>query len=125
MLHDKTEKTLVAITTDDLCPRNIDMWKIFDELKKEFPHLKVTAFTIPRFKDLDSEDLRLDSKFESWLCERLDWVEIALHGYTHGYPPECLRWKEYQEEMMKKSFTALKAFLPEHIGFRPPGAKFN
>lgn len=127
MLPDKTEKAIIAITTDDLCPRNIKMWDIMDEFKKEFPHFKVTAFTIPRFKDLDSEDLSNEAifKFEDWLLNRLDWVEIALHGYTHGWPPECLRWKEYQVDMIKKSIEALKPFLPKHVGLRPPGSNFN
>lgn len=128
MLHDKTKKNLIAITTDDLCPSNIKMWDIFDQLKEKFPHLKVTAFTIPRFKNLDSEDISLQGfyqLFKNWFYKRKDWVEIGLHGLTHGHPPEFLRHEEYQKNHIKQSLNKLESFLPHHIGLRPPGFKYN
>lgn len=94
-------------------------------MKKEFPHLKVTAFTIAKFRDLASEDLNLSESFFDWYSNRTKWVEIALHGFTHGYPPEFLRWKEYQKSRILNAISHLKHFLPKHIGLRPPGSKFN
>lgn len=128
MLPDKTEKDLIAITTDDLCIRNIKMWDIFDEMKKEYPHLKVTAFTIAKFKNLESENLafgKSGEQFLNWYSERSNWIEIALHGFTHNFPPEFLRWKEYQKKTIEDSWKTLHLFLPAHIGLRPPGSKFN
>jgi hypothetical protein len=75
-----------------------------EQLKEKYPNFKVTCFV-----------LGVDAG--SYL--KKDWVEVGCHGWKHTYPPECER--ENQREYIVKGLEALKAYLPEKIGFRAPG----
>lgn len=109
------------ITTDDLCLSNLQYFKYFDEIKKVKPNLKVIAFTIANFQN--KENIAESKEFYDWWYYRKDWVEIAVHGYDHLYPPEAFR--DDFEDQVTKSLYILKPYLPKEYGYRSPGFRFS
>jgi len=107
----------IIITTDDLCLEYLPNFFYFDEMKKEFPDLKVIAFTISNFRN--KERLRDSRLFKDWWEKHLDWVEIAVHSYDHLYPPDGDRSDE--EYWIKKALDELQPFLTDNYGYRSPG----
>lgn len=86
-----------------------ELYKL-DILKSKNPELKVNCFVIA--KDINDW-------FPEWYLDRKEWVEIAVHGYDHDYPPECER--DDKEERILKALNILRPYLPEKYGFRAPG----
>ncbi len=107
----------MIITTDDLCLEYLDNFKLFDDIKKDFPKFKLTAFSISNFKN--KESLAYSKRFEKWYDKRKDWVEIAVHSYDHQYPPDGDR--KDQEKWIRKALGGLRQYLPEKYGYRSPG----
>lgn len=108
---------MLYIITDDLCPSNLKYFSYWDKLKKKYPMLKITCFTIAC--NNNCEDVSKSVKFENWYDKRRKWIEIGVHGYDHAFPPECER--SNQAEFIRKSLTILKPYLPKYYGFRAPG----
>ena len=73
---------------DDLCDRGWDgrgsRCELLLELKLQFPELKVTLFAIPGLSSLT---------FLSELAKE-NWIELAVHGWTHQPNTECEGWSE-------------------------------
>ena len=107
----------MIITTDDLCLEYIDNFKLFDEMKKEFPNFKLIAFTISNFKN--NEHLSSSATFKEWYEGHKDWVEIAVHSYDHDGLPDGDR--DDEEVWITKALEDLKPFLPKEYGYRSPG----
>lgn len=64
--------------------------------------------------------------FREWYDKRKDWVEIVIHGVDHKKPPEFLRSKEEQEEIIKKCIKDLKPYLNMGcLGFKSPFYRMN
>lgn len=95
-------------TCDDIAIQYANQLGKLDQLKDQYPDFKVTCFVIAK---------GLDLKLIEWLKQ--DWIEVAVHGYDHDYPPECER--EDKSERIKKALAILKPLLPDQFGFRPPG----
>lgn len=115
------DSSSIIFTTDDLCPSYLKFFKYWDEVHKKYPGKKLIAFTIANFQN--KENIRKSEEFRRWYDEHKDWVEIAVHGYDHLYPPEAER--DDFEECIKKALDILKPFLPENYGYRSPGFKFS
>jgi hypothetical protein len=93
---------------DDVSTKYLNqLWKL-ECLKKKYPKLKVLCFVIAE---------NTNQEFLNWLNK--EWIEVGLHGYSHGGIPECE--KENKEELIKKSFEILKGILPNKYSFRAPG----
>lgn len=107
----------MIITTDDLCLEYLDNFKYFDKLKEIKKDLKMIAFTISNFKNY--ENLSESVAFKTWFETHKDWVEIAVHSYDHGYPPDGDR--DNEEEWINKALNGLKPYLPKDYGYRSPG----
>ena len=107
----------MVITTDDLCLKYLENFILFDDLKKEYPDLKMIAFTIANYKN--EEDLSKSDRFKKWFDEHKDWVEIAVHSYDHLPPPDGDRPDE--KYWIEKARDTLKEFLPENYGYRSAG----
>lgn len=107
----------MIITVDDLCLSYLDNFKLFDEMKAQYPNLKIIAFTIGDFKN--QEQLDGNKLFEEWFEKRKDWVEIAVHSYDHLYPPDGDR--DDEEFWITKALYSLLPFLPKEYGYRSPG----
>jgi SAM-dependent methyltransferase len=99
---------------DDLCECEYAVDKdLLFELKDLYPDLKVTLFAIP---NRGSREFFLE-----WAAH--DWIELAVHGWSHSPKDECLHWT-YSEtcryldmaEQMDCGFVR---------GFRPPGWKIS
>jgi predicted deacetylase len=108
-------------TTDDLCPSNLKYFEYWDKVKEKKPDLKVIAFTIANFQN--KEPINESKEFIEWFEKHKDWVEIAVHGYDHLFPPEAER--DDFEEQVTMALEILKPFLPEKYGYRSPGFKFS
>lgn len=109
------------LTTDDLCPSNLKYFKYFDEIKKHNLNLRMIAFTIANFKN--KENILESKEFNEWFGKHKDWVEIAIHGYNHLYPPETL--SDDFEEQLTNALDILRPYLPIEYGYRPPGFQFS
>lgn len=103
----------VVFDLDDHCDQHgEETLSDLDKLKKVYPALKVTLFTIPAKTSL------------SLLQEtaKMDWIEIAVHGINH-VPNEELR--EVSGEVLSgwfKDFQYIHGEKSPYIkGFRPPG----
>lgn len=80
------EKRAIVLELDDLC----DRWDCRDQLlalKERIPELRATLFAIPR---LCSPDLIA-------FYRDLEWVELAVHGWTHALA-ECCDWGPLEAE---------------------------
>jgi len=95
-------------TCDDIGIKYSDQFYQLENLKRKYPTFKITCFVIA--KDLTLELIK-------WLEK--DWIEVAVHGYDHDYPPECER--NDKEERIQLALNILKPLLPEKFGFRAPG----
>lgn len=79
--------------------------------KEMFPNLKVTLFAIPFYEDKDN------SQFFNSILAKYDWIEFAIHGWTHSHV-ECKEWTmEEALEKLKKAYD-MKCFVK---GFKAPG----
>lgn len=116
---------MVTITTDDICPRHLNLWTYWDKLKVRHPHLKVSCFTTAVWGGEPEQDVSKNHDFKEWYLRRRSWVEICVHGLTHGYPPEFERSREEQERSLKESLEKLRGYLPERWIFKPPGYRWT
>ena len=121
----KTKEKKILISSDDLCPLFLSYFKWWDSLKKKHPNLKLTCFVVPRWKDNANQDVSTNREFRDWFENRKEWVCCGVHGYTHGFPPECFGTEEEQMACVQKALSALKGYLPERWSFRPPGNHIN
>jgi len=108
-------------TTDDLCPSNLQFFKYWDKVKKRKPNLKLIAFTIANFQN--KEPIYKSKEFNMWIKDHKSWVDIAVHGYDHLYPPEAER--DDFEEQVEMALDFLYPYLPKKFGYRSPGFKFT
>lgn len=71
------EKIKLCMTLDDFSEEIMkdEEWKALFELKKEYPDLKITMFTIPEQCSI------------SWLkkVKEFNWIELAVHGTDHRF----------------------------------------
>lgn len=75
-----------------------------EEIRARIPSLKVTCFVMGK----DAGDYL-----------KKNWIEVAVHGWSHSLPPECER--DNQEEFIQAGLDALRMYLPKKFGFRAPG----
>lgn len=81
--------------------------------KKKFPKLKVTLFAIPFYQDKDNSPY-----FKEVLKEHGDWIEMAVHGWHHETPTECINWTyDEAKEKIQKALD-MGCFVK---GFKAPG----
>jgi len=119
---------MIYLTMDDIGMVSSKELSRIDKLKKRMPAMKITLFTVPFWNFI--KPLNEDSEFCKWFEKNKEWVEIAIHGYTHtgeiyNRPVECKRSYEEQKEMFSKSIQILKKFLPKKYGFKAPGNHYN
>lgn len=112
---------MFILTTDDLCPSNLKYFKYFDEIKKSHSDLKMIAFTIANFQN--KENVLESKEFNEWFEKHKSWVEIAIHGYNHLYPPET--FSNNFEEQLTNALDIMRPYLPMKYGYRPPGFRFS
>jgi len=101
------EKNDVVFDLDDFHEHAPNIY-LLSALEERFPELKVTLFTVPAKCSL--EFLR------KWANR--DWVELAVHGWTHEPNTECLKWCEARTRSVLEAAELLDAFVK---GFRAPG----
>jgi len=99
-----------------------------DKLKEKMPDFKITLFVIPKWDY--GQPISSNKKFVKWFEARRDWVEIAIHGFTHTghkYNMEVEGKRSYSEQfsLYKHAVELLKPFLPEKFGFKAPGNHSN
>jgi len=117
---------ITVMCTDDICPKHIkDEWKYWEWLKKKHPDLAIYCFVVVDWKGKKEEDISGNKIFEKWYRDNEDWITIGMHSLYHDFPPDCLRSKEEQREIIEKQLEVWKDFLPYHWGYRPPGFYFN
>jgi len=96
---------------DDFSDRHYRCVEEMFALKKRYPKFKVTLFAIP-FKT--SEDHLSEMK-------KLDWVELAVHGFKHNSNDEMLLLS--RDEIIK--FFSRVDFATFVKGFKAPGWRIN
>jgi hypothetical protein len=96
---------------DDFSDRHYRCIEEMFALKKRYPKFKATLFTIP-FKT--SEDHLSEMK-------KLDWVELAVHGFKHNSNDEMLLLS--RDEIIK--FFSRVDFGTFVKGFKAPGWRIN
>jgi len=94
----------IVLDLDDLC----DKWDPWDDLhrwKEKNPNGKMTLFTIPR-RCSDALLIRY---------AKLDWIELAMHGWIHT-TGECLYWTAEDTQVKLKEVQSM-GFV---TGFKAP-----
>jgi len=99
---------LVYFTCDDISYRYESHLFELERLHLNLPRFKVTCFVIAS---------GLDRNLVRWLQQ--DWIEVAVHCYDHGDPPELER--DDKEERTRKALSVLSPLLPVEFGYRAPG----
>jgi predicted deacetylase len=107
----------MIFTVDDLCLEYLNNFKLFEDIKRDFPEFKLIAFTISNFKN--NEHISISTTFKKWFERNKDWVEIAVHSYDHDDIPDGDR--DNEEYFITKALEELKSFLPKEYGYRSPG----
>jgi len=106
----------VIFDLDDFCDHGWDgrgsRFDVLEQLKILFPQLRVTLFTIPGLST---------PKFLRDIAS-LNWVELAVHGYSHVPNTECLEWSEDQAHDRLAEVEQWECFVK---GFKPPGWCIN
>ena len=108
-------------TTDDICPSNLKFFPYWENVRTRHPDMKLIAFTIANYQN--KENVQESKEFNEWFEKNKDWVEIAVHGYDHLYPPEAER--DDFEQCVENALEILRPYLPKEYGYRPPGFKFS
>lgn len=112
---------MIVFDLDDMASKHSwNAWEDLVKLREMFPKFKVTLFTIPGETTLE------DALF--WSSH--DWVELAVHGFSHRLekevsPWECDQWT-YEEAISFLSF--MEHFYPKGTyvkGFKAPGWKIS
>ncbi len=111
---------------DDFSPRNTS-FGLLEKIKEHYPGFKVTLFTTPweiRFAAPTpiTEHIVLpgggkERKFQAFINaikENRDWIEIGIHGLTHG--PEEFKELSY-DDAKKRIMLAEKMFLNTGIPY--------
>lgn len=79
-------KQKLALDFDDLCYSCHNL-EIFQKLKEHYPELKVTLFTIPMdigyLRGKPWSEFMRESKVWRDTINKLDWVELGVHGLAH------------------------------------------
>lgn len=101
---------------DDFSPKNTNLG-ILEQIKEHYPNFKVTLFTVPweiRFGNPTPITEPQYLPFAKALWQARDWIEIAVHGLTHG-PEEFLNLTH--EEAKKRILVAEKMFINRQIPY--------
>lgn len=88
----KTQHQKVYLDLDDFCEEYMAAgnWQLLHELRRIYPNLKVTMFTIPGKSSL---------QWLRWVRKEYSWIEMALHGTNHEDSSE---WLISGEEALQK-----------------------
>lgn len=100
----------MILCCDDIGYKHRNQLSRLDDMKRGIPNLKLTAFVIAN---------NLPLGFAEWHEERRSWIELAVHGWDHDYPPECER--PDKEARLIGALAVLRPYLPDQYGFRAPG----
>ncbi len=76
--------------------------------KAKFPNFKITLFTIPEKTSKPLLDLALST----------DWIQLAMHGWSHESNFECYHWSYDIASTYIDRVDAMKGFVPV---FKAPG----
>lgn len=76
--------------------------------KSKFPRFKITLFTIPN---------KLSPEMMELLKRNTDWIEVAVHGFTHSSNFECYDWDYDKTTELMKPLPG-RGFTPN---FKAPG----
>lgn len=81
------------------------------QLKELNPNFKVTLFAIPEY---------VTPALGDWVHRNRDWIELAVHGFTHSSNYECeiLSYGEFNNLMRKYKDVIERYFVK---GFKAPG----
>jgi len=109
-------KNDVCFDLDDFCLYGLDgagsRWEELKELKAQFPQLKVTLFAIPALSE---------PRFLKEIAGH-DWIELAVHGFTHEPNTECESWTVESTHAYLSEVEKWDCFVK---GFRAPGWRIN
>lgn len=78
-------------------------------LKKINEDFKATLFAVPAEMTLE---------LIKWCRDNNDWIELAVHGFTHSSNYECDKWTYDQMDSAMATTSQFAAFVPI---FRAPG----
>ena len=112
----------IVLISENVQPDILPIWKgTWDVLKNNHPKIKVTAFVVPFWKGNIQNDIVKNNDFKEWYSKRKSWIEIGQQGYTHSYPPECMRFKKPQAIILKRGFRKISNYMPQDFySFKPP-----
>ncbi len=116
---------IVTLSFDDFSPKNSGFFYIC-ELKRLYPKLKVSLFTIPMSVMSGEVECIADEKFVSEIKRYTHWIEFIPHGFSH-LPLEFKR-KTYDETInCIKAWERLfkESNLPFVRGFKAPYWEYN
>lgn len=123
----------LALEFDDFSPRNTNLG-LLEELREHFPGFKVTMFTVAwevRFGEATPITLDKFAPFVNACIKAQDWIEIAVHGLTHG-PSEfktvdydnARKWIGVAEKMfINRKIPYTKIFKAPQWELTPDGKK--
>lgn len=123
-------KDYIVVTSDDLQPFTLSLFEQYwKPLKQKHPNLLVTFFVAPNNQEFNQgkeNDISKSEFFKKWFEENKEWCQIECHGYDHTKPPEGLRSKKEQKDLIKKSLEILEPYIDRSfLGFKAPFYRMN
>lgn len=92
----------------DMCQSH-DCRDVLIKLHEINPAFKATLFAIPT---------EMTMELQQWCANNSDWVELAVHGFTHSSNYECEKWTYDQMDNAMSIVSQMGIFVR---GFKAPG----
>lgn len=109
----KPIKQKVVLDLDDFSVTSPNFEYIL-KLKEHYPNLKITLFTIPLDKFILSGKIKMDTymRWAEMIHAYSDWLEIAVHGFTHDKPEMVVPYKQAKDTLKaaERMFSKIKFF---------------
>jgi len=93
----------------DMCQSH-DCRDILLKLKEAQPNFKATLFTIPAY---------MTQELLTWFINNEEWIELALHGFTHSSNYECEQMTYKEFDRLVNKYNPLRWWYVK--GFKAPG----
>ncbi|MHA1342689.1 MAG: DUF2334 domain-containing protein [Promethearchaeota archaeon] len=114
----------IAFRNDDLSAKSDPVWeyKVLEIFRKY--KIKPLFAVIPAIEGIElKEGMPIVESLRSWLSK--DWIDIAIHGYTHEYKFSELPYDKQLKRLRAGKKIIDKLFSPENLIFAPPWNAVN
>ena len=114
----------IAFRNDDLSVKSDPVFEY--QVLEVFQKYKIKPLfaVIPTIGDVElKEGIAIVDSLKSW--QNKDWIDIAMHGYTHEFKFSELPYNEQKERLLTGKEIIDRLFSPENLIFAPPWNTVN